>query len=111
MRPTHRFGLLLCLIAIIGAWRVGRGVHAAPPATSGAATPPDNAEPAVRGTVTTERQVPLEDMVVYLESPEASRTMPPPGKAVDVSQKGARFEPRLVVVTVGQTVNFLNDEA
>jgi plastocyanin len=64
----------------------------------------------VRGTIAAESEVPLDEMVVYLESPDADRAMPPPGKAVDVAQKDARFEPRLVVISVGQTVNFLNSE-
>lgn len=65
---------------------------------------------AVKGTVTATSEVPLSEMVVYLESPDADRPMPAAPKAVDVSQKGAKFEPRITVITVGQTVNFLNDE-
>jgi plastocyanin len=64
----------------------------------------------VQGTITAESEVPLDEMVVYLESPDPGRAMPPPGKPLDVSQKGARFEPKLTVVSVGQTVNFLNNE-
>jgi plastocyanin len=64
----------------------------------------------ISGTVTSESEVPLSEMVVFLESPDANRTMPPATQPVKVSQKGAQFEPRLVVVTVGQSVDFLNDE-
>src|SRR6185369_12770352 len=64
----------------------------------------------VEGTVTAESEVPLAEMVVYLESPEADRKMPAPADAVKVSQKGAQFEPRLVIVALGQAVDFLNDE-
>ena len=119
MRHKHRFALAVCLTASVGALGVGRNARTAPPAkpaattrpaTTAAATQPAPAAAAVRGTVTAESEVPLSEMVVYLESPDPGRAMPPPGEAVEVSQKGARFEPKLTVVTVGQTVNFLNDE-
>jgi plastocyanin len=65
---------------------------------------------AVKGVVRAEGDVPLAEMVVFLESPEKSRAMSKPDAAVRVSQKGAQFDPRLVVVTVGQSIDFLNDE-
>src|SRR5688572_660383 len=107
MRLTQRIALAVCLAASFGIYGIGRG---APPAAPAPATKPATAEPAVVGTISAESEVPLDEMVVYLESPDPGRKMPPPGNAVDVSQKGARFEPRLVVVTVGQTVNFPNNE-
>lgn len=110
MRPTHRFALAVFLTASFGALVVGRSARSAPPAEPAGTTRPAAAAPAVQGTITAEREAPLADMVVYLESPDRRRAMPPPGKAVDVSQKGARFAPPLTVVAVGQTVNFLNDE-
>jgi plastocyanin len=75
---------------------------------AGPATKP--ATSSVKGTVTAESEVPLSEMVVYLESPEADRKMSAATQPVNVSQKGAQFAPRLTVVSVGQTVNFLNDE-
>ena len=113
MRPTHRFALAVCLTACFGALVVGRSAQSAPPVKPDSTTRPAAAEPGapvVQGVVTAEGEAPLGDMVLYLESPDPGRVMPPPGKAVDVSQKGARFAPPLTVVTVGQTVNFLNDE-
>lgn len=110
MRRTNRFVLAVCLTASFGVLGVRGSAEAAPPAKPPATTRPATDAPSVGGTVTAESEVPLDEMVVYLESPDAGRSMPPPGKAVDVSQKGARFEPRLVVVTVGQTVNFPNNE-
>ena len=108
MRPSHRLALGVCLAAGLGALAAAaRDTDPKPPAAD-AATKPVAAT--VRGTVTAESEVPLDEMVVYLESPDADRPMPPPGEAVSVSQKGARFEPKLTVVTVGQTVNFPNDE-
>src|SRR5580765_1785403 len=77
-------------------------VRAAPPATAPSGS--------VQGTITAESEVPLSEMVVYLESPDEKRPMPAPPAAVRVSQKGAQFDPRLVIVTVGQGVDFLNDE-
>src|SRR5207248_492982 len=50
---------------------------------------------------------------VFLESPDPTRAVSAPaapGPAVKVSQKGAQFQPRMVVVTIGQEVEFLNDE-
>jgi len=64
----------------------------------------------VTGVVTSESEVPLSEMVVFLESPDPARAVPAATQPVTVSQKGAQFEPRLVVVTVGQSVEFLNDE-
>jgi hypothetical protein len=64
----------------------------------------------VVGTVTAESEVPLSEMVVYLESPDPSRPMPPPPGPAKVSQKGAKFDPTLTVVTLGQAVDFPNDE-
>jgi plastocyanin len=64
----------------------------------------------VTGTVTAESEVPLSEMVVYLESPDPNRAMPAAGKSAVVSQKGAQFDPRLTLVTVGQSVDFVNDE-
>lgn len=110
MRPTHHFALAVCLTASLAALAVGWSAPPASPAAPAGTTRPADAAPAIQGTVTAESEVPLDEMVVYLESPDADRTMPPPGDAVDVSQKGARFEPKLTVVTIGQTVNFLNDE-
>jgi hypothetical protein len=81
---------------------------AAAPAAPAAATRPAGGP--VTGTVRAEGEVPLAEMVVYLESPDPDRPMPPPPPAVKVSQKNAQFDPPLVVVTVGQAVDFPNDE-
>jgi plastocyanin len=110
MRHMHRFVLAVSLTASFGVLVVVQRVQSAPATKPAATTQPAAAGSAVQGTITAESEVPLDEMVVYLESPDADRKMPAPGKAVEVSQKGARFEPRLVVVSVGQTVNFLNNE-
>ena len=49
-------------------------------------------------------------MVVYLESPDPKRQIEVPKQTIKVSQKGAKFDPGLVIVCVGQTVDFLNDK-
>jgi plastocyanin len=64
----------------------------------------------VSGKVTSPGEVPLSEMVVYLESPDAKRQIVVPKETVKVSQKGAKFAPAIVIVCVGQTVDFLNDE-
>jgi hypothetical protein len=74
------------------------------------ATQPTQSPVSITGTVIAEGDVPLAEMVVYLESPDPTRKMPPPPPPVPVSQKEAQFAPRLLVITVGQTVEFLNDE-
>jgi plastocyanin len=64
----------------------------------------------VTGAVTSPSEVPLSEMVVYLDSPEANRVIDVPKATAKVSQKGAKFSPALTLVCVGQTVEFLNDE-
>lgn len=64
----------------------------------------------VQGRITAKGNGPLPDMVVYLESTDPQRRFDPPAGAVVVSQKNAQFSPSLVVVCVGQTVDFVNDE-
>lgn len=76
----------------------------AAPATQPAATG------VVTGRVTSPGEVPLSEMVVYLESPEPNRPIEVPAETVKVSQKGAKFAPGLVIICVGQSVDFLNDE-
>ena len=95
-------------VVLATALATGAALAAAQTTRPGAATQPAGA--AVIGTVRAEGEVPLAEMVVYLESPEAGRAMPPPPPAVKVSQKNAQFDPQLVVVTVGQAVDFPNDE-
>src|SRR5687768_708723 len=112
MRPSHAFALAVCFTAGFAALAVGwsAGPAAKSDTTKASTRPADSDAAPIRGTITAESEVPLDEMVVYLESPDADRELPPPGEAVNVSQKGARFEPKLVVISVGQTVNFLNDE-
>ncbi len=64
----------------------------------------------VAGRVTSEGEVPLSEMVVYLESPDPARPIPKSNAVMRVSQKGAKFSPPLLIISVGQTVEFLNDE-
>ncbi|HEX4797389.1 MAG TPA: hypothetical protein VH370_26580 [Humisphaera sp.] len=79
-----------------------RWASAAEPATQPAGT--------IAGRVTSEGEVPLSEMVVYLESPEANRPMNVPAARMAVSQKGAKFSPALLIICAGQTVDFPNDE-
>jgi plastocyanin len=79
-------------------------------AQSGAAHPPTT-QPSgtVKGMITSPGEVPLPEMVVYLQ-PDDSQPIPTPTETVRISQKGAKFSPALVVISVGQTVEFANDE-
>ena len=49
------------------------------------------------------------EIVVYL-SPGNDQSIAAPAQPVKVAQKGAVFRPALVVVCIGQTVEFVNDE-
>src|SRR2546423_7887260 len=75
-----------------------------------AAGPTTQPAGAVSGKVTSPGEVPLSEMVVYLESPDAKREIVVPKNSVKVSQKGAKFSPPVVIVCAGQSVEFLNDE-
>jgi plastocyanin len=80
------------------------------PSAAIAQTPATQPTSAVSGKVSAPGEVPLSEMVAYLESPEAKRVIDVPALSVKVSQKGAKFSPALIIVSVGQTVEFLNDE-
>lgn len=66
----------------------------------------------VAGIVKAESEVPLSEMVIYLEPAEGAAPIAAPATqpSARVSQKEAQFAPRLLVVTVGQAVEFVNDE-
>ena len=65
----------------------------------------------VSGRITVPAGGMLPEMVVYLEPADAAQPVPAPAQQlVVVSQRGAKFSPALVVVSVGQSVEFRNDE-
>jgi plastocyanin len=64
----------------------------------------------VTGKVTAQGEVPLSEMVVYLEATDAKQQVPVPAEHAKISQKGARFDPPMLVISVGQAVDFVNDE-
>jgi plastocyanin len=74
---------------------------------AGPATQPSGA---IVGKVSSAGNVPLSELVIYLESPDPGRAMPATRPAVRVSQKGAQFSPALTIISVGQRVDFPNDE-
>jgi plastocyanin len=53
----------------------------------------------------------LPEMIVYLEPADPAVRFPAPAEVAHVSQREAKFTPSLVVVSVGQSVDFNNDEA
>jgi plastocyanin len=71
---------------------------------------PPTTMPAVVGRVIAEADKPLPEMIVYLESADARQQFPAPTEHAVLSQKGARFTPSLLIVAVGQAVDFRNDE-
>jgi plastocyanin len=75
-----------------------------------AAEPATQPSGTITGMVISQGEVPLSEMVIYLESPDAKRQIAVPKETVKVSQKGAKFSPAIVIVCAGQTVDFLNDE-
>lgn len=76
-----------------------------------AAEPDAQSTGVITGKVISQGEVPLSEMVVYLELPdEVQREIPVPKEHIKVSQKGAKFAPAIVITSVGQTVDFLNDE-
>jgi plastocyanin len=78
-------------------------------ASLSAATP--STQPAsVAGKIIAGGEIPLSEMVVFLESADPSTPAPVVKEPVRISQKGAKFSPVLTIVSVGQTVEFLNDE-
>jgi plastocyanin len=83
-------------------------VTAVPPATE-PSIGVTQAVGSVRGVVHSPGEVPLSEMVVYLV-PDDEQKITAPTEVVKVSQKGAQFAPPLVIVCVGQTVEFPNDE-
>ncbi len=63
----------------------------------------------LQGSVSVEGGKKLRNLVVYLEPAGASSETPSP-KFHKVSQKGRIFQPPFLVVTVGDTVQYLNNE-
>src|SRR5205814_6807739 len=98
MMLKHR-SLSLCVALTFWLTSPARGAQ---PATQPTGT--------IMGAVTSQGEVPLSEMVIYLESPDAKRQIAIPKETVKVSQKGAKFSPAIVIVCAGQTVDFLNDE-
>src|SRR5882724_9805915 len=99
MRRTHTHHWILAGVFLLVAAQFS--------AADGPSTQPAGT---IAGKVTSEGEVPLSEMVIYLESPEANRPISVPGARTAVSQKGAKFSPALLIICVGQTVDFPNDE-
>jgi len=93
-----------CLIALVSNGRLPAEAPSTQPANAAAQTA------WVSGKIVAEGDVPLSEMVVYLEPADPSMTVPVVKGSVKISQRGAKFSPALTIVSVGQTVEFLNDE-
>jgi hypothetical protein len=64
----------------------------------------------ISGKVSASSDIPNIEMVVYLAPGEGTTPLPPPPTPVKVSQRGAKFNPAITIITVGQRVDFVNDE-
>jgi plastocyanin len=133
-RSDRSFAWVLSLLAIpVGAWAagasgassLGQPVPQSADQSAGDVTTtetPDSrsapTEPkgtgSVSGLVTAtskQRRAPgLPEMIVYLDPLDPGQRLGPPGQPVVISQKGAKFSPALLVISVGQSVEFRNDE-
>jgi plastocyanin len=89
------------IVAVLGLPCAAQSAAASPPTTQPSGT--------VKGTIASPGEVPLPEMVVYLQ-PDDNQPIPTPTETVRISQKGAKFSPAFVVISVGQTVDFANDE-
>jgi plastocyanin len=108
MRPARKpflrhvtFVVALLLLTGAALWAARGG--GAPPAGAGVTG-------SLAGRVTTERGKRLPEMVVYLELTGSARQFDVPREPVAVSQRDAKFFPSLIVIAVGQSVDFRNDE-
>jgi plastocyanin len=63
----------------------------------------------IEGAIKLPKGALVSEIVVYL-SPGGGQFITPPTEVASISQKGAKFRPALLLICVGQTVNFLNDE-
>jgi plastocyanin len=90
LRSLRCLGLLVLLAAAPASQPSGVSVSGRVTAATGAALP--------------------SEMIVYLEPVDPSLKFPAPVAPAQISQKGARFAPSLLVVSVGETVEFKNDE-
>lgn len=93
-------GILPCLLTIALCSAPARADTA--PATQPAAG-------SVSGTITAASGQ-LPEMIVYLEPADPRITFPAPQEPAVMSQKGAKFSPALLVICVGQAIEFRNDE-
>jgi plastocyanin len=75
-----------------------------------ATTSAQTTQPAIRGTVKVEPGKQIPGMIVYLEPKDPSIQFPAPTEPAIMSQQGAKFSPSLLIISVGQRVDFLNDE-
>src|SRR3954468_16527320 len=66
--------------------------------------------PSVSGSVKVEPGKPIPGMIVFLETKDPNIQFPPPAEPALMSQQGAKFSPTLLVISLGQRVDFLNDE-
>jgi len=107
-----RLAIRLFLLSVLVA---GRAQFAIASDTANATTRPVDLRTAesavvVQGTIRAQGQPLPAETIVFLEPKDATRHFPVPATRARISQKGAQFSPALTVVSVGQSVEFVNDE-
>ena len=93
-----RIGIYLIWLATVSAVQLASAAPTTQPAAS------------VSGKVVAATEIPSIEMVVYLAPGDGTTAPPPSTTPVKVTQRGAKFSPALTIITVGQRVDFVNDE-
>jgi plastocyanin len=102
MNQSFRIVAGLCVVLQAIAWARGQTTN---PTTQ----PTTRVSSTVQGMIKLPSGALVSEIVVYL-SPAEGQTITPPSETARISQKCAKFRPELLVICVGQTVEFLNDE-
>ncbi len=107
---TANAAALAWLAASPGAAVPARGFRQQSPGPSTETAPPGEPSGTITGQISAEEGGRIPEMVVYLEAVDPRNSFAAPTDPAIISQKGAQFSPSLLVICVGQQVNFLNDE-
>src|SRR5690349_7006667 len=94
--PTSLPGSIVAIVMVV--------LSAAPALAQ--TTQPATRPSSIAGKVSAAGGKALPEMIVYLESADPAAKFPPPAEVIHVSQRDARFSPAVIVVTVGQSVDF-----
>jgi len=96
-------------VAVCASGSHGDTAPATRPAAAGERSPAATGR--IVGKITVEQGKPLPEMIVYLKPTGEKQPFTVPTEPIHISQRDAKFTPSLVVVCVGQSVDFSNDES